>query len=277
MEARNPQQGSSDRPDVSPPSARRRLLLPREHGAYAEIGFPLLTVLLLGVPGLDALLLSMAVVCTFLLHEPLLVLLGHRGTRIKREAEGSALRFASVLAAGAFGFGVTGLWISTPAARWGALVPLVLGVALLPMTVARREKTLVGELLAATALVAACVPVALAASLPIATTALVSVVWGVSFGLGTLAVRVTVAGAKGKGQGIRTTTLLLAVGSLVGAAAVATTPLLPGVRGAIALIPGSVATISLLLLHIPPRRLRVVGWTIAASNVMALSLLLVLL
>ena len=93
-----PDPPGSSRPRVSLTIARRRLLLPKEHGAYAEIGFPLLTVLLLGVPSSAALLLSIAVVCVFLLHEPALVLLGHRGARIKREAGGSAVRLAAVFA-----------------------------------------------------------------------------------------------------------------------------------------------------------------------------------
>ncbi len=272
-----PDPPGSSRPRVSLTIARRRLLLPKEHGAYAEIGFPLLTVLLLGVPSSAALLLSIAVVCVFLLHEPALVLLGHRGARIKREAGGSAVRLAAVFATGALGFGIAGLWMSPPAAQWGALVPLILGVVLLPMTASRREKTLLGELLAAAALVTACVPVALAASLPIATTVAVGIVWAVTFELGTLAVRSTVTGAKGGAGRLRATTLVLALGVIPAAVWIANTPVLLGSRAALAVLPGAVATISLLVLRIAPRRIRAIGWTIAASNLLTLSLLLVFL
>lgn len=257
--------------------ARRRLLLPKEHGAYAEIGFPLLTVLLLGVPSSGALLLSIAVVCVFLLHEPVLVLLGHRGRRVKREAGASAMRFAAVFATGALGSGMAGLWISPSAAQWGALIPFIFGVALLPLTVVRREKTLPGELLAAAALVTACVPVALAASLPMATTVAVSVVWAVTFALGTLAVRATVTGAKGGAEPLRAVTSLLALAAIPTAVWIANTPVLPDSRAALAVLPGLVATISLMVLRIPPRRIRAIGWTIAASNLFTLILLLVLL
>jgi hypothetical protein len=253
------------------------LLLPKEHGAYAEIGFPLLTVLLLGRPDSAALLLSIAFISAFLLHEPALVLLGHRGTRLKREAGGAAARLAAVFAAGGLGLGVAGLWLSPPAARWVMLIPFAFGVGLLPMTVTRREKTLVGELLAGAVLITACVPVALAASVPNATTVVVTLVWAVSFGLGTILVRSTVAGAKGGLQRLRAVTLLLALATTLAAVWIATTPALPAARAAVAVTPGSIATIGLIVLRIPPRRLRAIGWALAASDVMTLSLLLVLL
>jgi hypothetical protein len=268
---------ASGRPPVSITIARRRWLLPKEQGAYAEIGFPLLTVLLLGMPGSGALMLVLAVVCVFLLHEPVLVLLGHRGTRLRREAGRAAARLASVFAAGSFGFGIAGLWMSPPTARWGALVPFILGVAHLPLMATRREKSLSGELLAATTLVTACVPVALAASLPIAATLTVSIVWGVTFGLGTLAVRSTVTDAKGGAGRLKVAALLLALGAMLVAVWIVAVPGLPTGRAALAALPGSVVTIGLIALQIPPRRVRGIGWTIAASNLITLSLLLVLL
>jgi hypothetical protein len=253
------------------------LLLPKEHGAYAEVGFPLVAVLLLGALNLGASLLLIAVVCVFLLHEPVLVLLGHRGTRRRREAGATAVRVASVLAIGALGSGIAGLWMSPPMARWGAAVPLILGGALLPLTATRREKTLTGELIAAVALVAACVPVALAASVPISATVAVSMVWGVTFGLGTLAVRSTVLGAKDEARRLRVATVLLSLGTMLVAGWIATRSDMPIGQAALAVLPGSIATISLILMRIPPRRLRAMGWTIAASNLMTLALLLVLL
>jgi hypothetical protein len=59
--------------------SRSRWLLPREHGAYAEVLFPLGTASCLGRPSVSSLALSVAVVAAFLAHEPLLVLLGARG------------------------------------------------------------------------------------------------------------------------------------------------------------------------------------------------------
>ncbi|MFW5947417.1 MAG: YwiC-like family protein, partial [Gemmatimonadota bacterium] len=56
-------------------------LMPREHGAYAQLGFPLVTGLVYsgGQPG--AVAFAVAAVAFFLLHEPLAVRSGARGAR----------------------------------------------------------------------------------------------------------------------------------------------------------------------------------------------------
>ncbi len=54
-------------------------LLPREHGAYAQLGFPLVTALALGDLGVAPLLLVVGIIAVFLVHEPVMVLSGGRG------------------------------------------------------------------------------------------------------------------------------------------------------------------------------------------------------
>ena len=61
-----------------------RSLWPREHGVYVQVSLPLLTALLIS-PTLAGAFISSAVVAAFLLHEPLLVLTGERGSRAKTE------------------------------------------------------------------------------------------------------------------------------------------------------------------------------------------------
>src|SRR5512140_1483244 len=63
-----------------------RWLIPREHGAYGQLGFPLLAALGCGRPGVAALCLVLAFVAAFIAHEPVLILLGDRGTRARRES-----------------------------------------------------------------------------------------------------------------------------------------------------------------------------------------------
>ena len=81
-------------------SLRTRSLLPREHGAYAQIGVPL-TVAIglsrepLGIAVAGALSLGFALI--FLLHEPVLVLLGHRGKRVRKTDGGRAQRLLALL------------------------------------------------------------------------------------------------------------------------------------------------------------------------------------
>ena len=46
-------------------------MLPKEHGAYGQLLFPIATALAIGHPGPGAALLSAAALCAFLGHEPL--------------------------------------------------------------------------------------------------------------------------------------------------------------------------------------------------------------
>ena len=65
--------------------------LPKEHGAYGQVAFPLATAF--GVAGVstDGLLLSATVIAGFLAHEPAAIVLGLRGSRAKRELGASAI------------------------------------------------------------------------------------------------------------------------------------------------------------------------------------------
>ena len=65
--------------------ARRRSLWPREHGAYAQLAAPLLTALVIVRPTVAAALLALAACIAFLANEPLLVVLGHRGKRMREQ------------------------------------------------------------------------------------------------------------------------------------------------------------------------------------------------
>jgi hypothetical protein len=68
-------------------------MLPKEHGAYGQMAMPLVTSLVVAGASAPGLLLATAVVIAFLMHEPLVVLLGRRGGRAKREAGGRAGRW----------------------------------------------------------------------------------------------------------------------------------------------------------------------------------------
>ena len=63
-------------------------LLPKEHGAYAELSFPLVTGLALGEPNLASFSLGLAAVLFFLANEPVAVLLGARGEAPQRPTGG---------------------------------------------------------------------------------------------------------------------------------------------------------------------------------------------
>src|SRR3954452_18893302 len=82
-------------------------MFPKEHGAYGQLLFPIVTALAAGRPGTVASLLSIAALCAFLAHEPLLVLLGQRGPRAARDqrmraaAWGGGFATAAALCGGA--------------------------------------------------------------------------------------------------------------------------------------------------------------------------------
>ena len=60
-------------------------MAPKEHGAYGQLGFPLLSAMLLGKPTLASVLLVVGSVIAFFAHEPLVLLLGQRGKKALRE------------------------------------------------------------------------------------------------------------------------------------------------------------------------------------------------
>src|SRR6266542_1201900 len=101
-------------------------------------------------------------------HEPLLVVLGHRGRRVKDVLGSRATRRLAALGAAAAVCGVAALVLSPPAARLAALAPAALALPVAPLVARRLEKTTAGELLVAAALSACAAPVALAAGAPAA-------------------------------------------------------------------------------------------------------------
>src|SRR5688572_32010037 len=102
--------------------ARQRSLWPREHGAYAQLAAPLLTALVVVRPTVAAGLLAAAACCAFLANEPLLVVLGHRGKRMREQAGTRAARRLALLASLAAAMGIAGLVLAPHSLAIAALV-----------------------------------------------------------------------------------------------------------------------------------------------------------
>ena len=244
-----------------------RSLWPREHGAYAELGFPVLTGLTVGAPTVAALALAGAAVTLFLAHEPVAVLTGMRGERLRTTAEGPARTRATALVVLGLLLGVVGVGLAGRDARLATLLPTAAGVALVPWVLRRQQKTFIGELVVIVAFAATVVPISLAvgASWRFAWTA--GVVWCASFALGTLAVHALKLRHKhGPAAGwVTASSLVLAVGIAV--AAVAGT-LLGRVQAPIgaAVLPPAALAIALAAFPVHPRRLKRVGWSLVAAN-----------
>ena len=263
---------------VSVPSSasRARSLMPAEHGAYGEIGFPIATSLCLALPTLSAGALVLAAIALFVAHEPLLVLLGHRGARVRVTEARRARRWLAVLGAAAVTLGITGLVTMAAPVRALLLIPVALVLALAPLVALGRERTALGEILAATALSSAGIPIAAAAGVSTVVALTMWIVWSVAFSLSTLAVRASIARARSGEDGARSGLVAAAsAASLLFTTALAASrgwsPVLP-----LGMAPLAAFSIGLHLFPHPPRRLRTLGWTLVAASFVTFAVLVLL-
>ncbi len=252
-----------------------RVLTPREHGTYAQLAFPALSGLIVGGPTLAGVALALAVVCVFLAYEPAAVLLGVRGVRLQREQSGPARRQLAVFAPTALVLAAIGFLEAPHGARLLLLVPAGLAALLAPLLPARRVKTIAGETITAAALAGMHLPVAAAAG--VAGVALwgPALVWFVAFFLATLAVHAIKARQKQRDRCLGPVALgsTIAAGTVVVALAIGIAPLrLPAL--ALALPLSAMLAVNVARVH--PRALRRVGWTLVASDAVALAFLALL-
>jgi hypothetical protein len=236
---------------------------------------PLATGLALGRPGVVAVLLTGAVVLAFLAHEPLLVVLGQRGQRVKDALGARARRRLVALGAGAASCGLAALALAPVAVRLAALAPAVLGAPVLPLVAARLEKTVAGELLVAAALSACAAPIALAAGAPAPWAWGAVITWFLSFAAATLPVQATLLWARTKGA--RERRPLAAAGAAaigVGALAAAAAGPLPW-PAALAVLPTAIAAVVVALARVRPQQFTRVGWSLVGASIAALAVLVV--
>jgi hypothetical protein len=172
------------------------VLIPKEHGAYGQLLFPLVTALAVGRPGLAAIALAVAALFVFFSHESLLVLLGQRGQRAKREQGAAAWRWFATFGSVAAVTGVTALVLLPPRARLSLVLPVALG-GLLSIWIARhREHTTSGEIVTALCLSSLSIPTALAAGASDAVAITCASVFAASFVVATVSVRAMILWAR---------------------------------------------------------------------------------
>jgi len=251
-------------------------LLPREHGAYAGIAFPLVTALSLGAPTAVQLLWIAGCVAVFLAHEPLLILLGERGRRSHTALGARARRTAYGLVALAIATGGLGWWLAVPAARAALILPLALGALLLRLILTHRERSLPGELLACVTLSSVVIPIALAGGVNPRAAIIAGAVWCAVSSLATLVVRATIARAKQtvNHRRLAYATMTFSAAALLASFLLTRVNVLP-VLAAAAVFPVVLLAVALSLVHVHPRHLRAMGWSLVGSNVITLIALLV--
>jgi hypothetical protein len=249
-------------------------MLPHEHGAWGQLAMPLLTAFAIGRPTAAALALAAAVLLAFLAHEPAIVLLGQRGRRARDEDGARALRWLLATGALAALAGVAGLVLAPPVARLAIAVPGALGVAVLGLLVARREKTVAGEVAVAAALASSGAAVALAGGAEPANALAAAIAWTLGFAAATLAVQVILERVRSKGArdpGRRHA----ALSAMLVAAGVGLS--LAGLPRALAwaTLPTALLSIAVCLARFSPRRLRELGWALVGSSTLTLVILVV--
>ncbi|HEY1302438.1 MAG TPA: YwiC-like family protein [Vicinamibacterales bacterium] len=253
-------------------------MLPREHGAYGQLAFPLITSFAVAGFSTPAVLVGLSAVAAFLVHEPLLVLLGRRGARAGRDHHRAAI--AALWGAGivAIGAGFIAAVVMPPPMRWSFLLPLIPAACLAIAIALGREKRALGEMAAALTFSFVAVPICLASGAPMSTALSVAGTFASIFVTATLAVRVVILRVRGGGdpRGARATrvavvTLALAIGAaLLAATARQATPW-PTLA---AVVPGLIGALFLALLPPPPTRLRRVGWTLIGTSATAAAILI---
>jgi hypothetical protein len=169
------------------------MLLPREHGAYGQLGFPMLAAVAAGGGSAAAWLLVLGFIAAFVAHEPLLVLLGQRGPRARRELGRDAT--TALLGAGTLSLlaAAWGVLLMPVHARWSVLVPAAFALATVPMIFRQKQKTLAGEMHVALALASCALPSGIAAGLRAPEGAACWFVMTLGFWAATVAVRATIA------------------------------------------------------------------------------------
>ena len=247
-------------------------LLPKEHGAYGQVAFPLATAF--GVAGLSypGLLLSAVVIAGFLAHEPAAILLGLRGPRAKRELGAAATTWLWCWVVTGIAAALAAAIVIDSPARWSLAVPLVPALLLLVAMIKGREKSWYGEAAAALAFAGAAVPITMGAGAPLAAAAAVAIPFALLFTTTTLAVRVVILRVRGGGDArataaTRRATLAIAAGSsvLIGAMTIA------GWLGPSVLVASAPGLLTAAIVAARPpaaTRLRPLGWSLVAVSIL---------
>jgi hypothetical protein len=243
-----------------------RFLLPREHGAYFELGFPLLSALTVVAPTLASAAMAFAAVLFFLAHEPVAVVSGVRGRRIRDESGHRAWTMLATVAGVGLAVGTAGLLLAEDTARLATLVPLALAVLLVPWVIMRRQKSLPAELLVIGVFATLVLPIGRAGGMSWDLAMTVTAVWLASFVPGTI----TVHAIKQHHKRHQGAALMRAAGAgaALAVGAVAVVALVSGVpaAAALAVFPPAGAALVLAVRPVHPRHLRRVGWTLVTTG-----------
>jgi hypothetical protein len=180
--------------------SRWSAFLPREHGAYGQIAFPLVAAFAVAGASGPGLALSAAVIAAFLAHEPAAIVLGLRGSRARRDLGAAAARGLGLCLAIGTAAALTAALLMDPPVRWSLAVPAIPAAVLATAMLAGREKSWYGETAAALAFAGVAIPLTMAAGASTDVALAVAIPFALLFTTTTLAVRVVILRVRGGGD-----------------------------------------------------------------------------
>lgn len=255
-----------------------RTWLPKEHGAYGQVTFPLIAAFGVAGTSIAGMLLAVAVIAGFLAHEPAAISLGQRGARAKRELHASARTWLGCCLVIALVTGAAAAVRLDDAVRWSIAVPAVPALVLVAAMINGREKSWFGEAAAALAFAGVSVPVTMAAGVSISVALAVAIPFAVLFTVTTLAVRVVILRVRGGGDprataATRRATFLVSIVSIVAIGLAVAAGWLPS-SAVFACAPG-LLTASFVAARPPAAtRLRTLGWTLIAVSILTTAIVI---
>jgi hypothetical protein len=254
-----------------------KLPFPKEHGAYGQLAFPVVTALSIAGTSIAGLFLSAAVVAGFLAHEPAAIVLGLRGPRAKRELGPHARLWLSGCLALVLGTGIAAAIAIDREARWSLAVPLIPAAVLLAAMIRGREKSGAGETAAALTFASVAIPLMLAAGATFEVASIVGTAFALLFITMTLSVRVVILRVKGGGDPVAASTarraaLAISLGALAVLAVMTTVEwLAPALLFSAA--PGLLTAAFVAARPPAATRLRQLGWSLVAVSTLTAVLL----
>jgi hypothetical protein len=252
-------------------------VFPKEHGAYGQLLFPLLTAIAIGRRTPAALLLAGAAICAFVAHEPLLVLLGQRGPRAAREQRSRAVAWFAAAAVGAIGLAASAMIQARDplALAPSLLVPAVFAAALAAAIALHREHTVAGEILAAITFSSIAYPIARAAGAAQSVAITCAAVFAAVFVAATVCVHAVIARTRRPPAiGARVAGVVVAVGVLLVLWQLGVHGVVSSLSAAAAFPACVVACIAAIAVR-SAKRLRPIGWSLIITTCMAAALLIV--
>lgn len=247
-------------------------LLPREQGAYVQLGLALALGLFLGHGTGAAWGQALSTTLLFLASGPAMVL-GHHGSGESSLLRGRALRLFLTL--GLLALAATLVtWWNAPVYHWRSLVtPVALASALVSLIIAKQEHTALGELLAAWTLASAAYPVAILGGADARQAALSALTLAGLQTIGTTTVQAFLSSLRRNRHPLpRTIPLFLGLG-LMGLGISSDLPLAH--RIALAMVPNT--CVAAWMLAFPPAagRLKPIGWALTGASLLGTLPLLV--